>query len=261
MHKKTLNKKSLLSRTLGVTAAAAALSIAGAMPASAHVTVKTDNAAAGSYTVLQVSVPHGCDGSATTKVSIKIPEGINMVTPTRNSFYSVEKVMKDLPEPITDAHGNKITQRVDEVVYTAKTPLPADQRDVFELSTKLPEDAAGKTLYFPTVQKCEKGETAWVQMPAEGQDPHELENPSPELEVTEAVEDGHGHAHGAHGHNHADGHDHGHEHGSESKSVDAQPASQSGEGNNTPLVVTSLIVGILGLVTGVWALLRSRKKA
>ena len=79
--------------------------------------------------------------------------------------------------------------------------------------------------------------------------------------MTEAVEDGHGHAHGAHGHNHADGHDHGHEHGSESKSVDAQVASQSGEGNNTPLVVTSLIVGILGLATGVWAHLRSRKKA
>ena len=53
---------------------AAALAL-GAAPAFAHVTVSPSVATAGSYTVLTVSVPHGCDGSPTTKVSIKIPDG------------------------------------------------------------------------------------------------------------------------------------------------------------------------------------------
>lgn len=183
-------------RPLLVTGAAAlgalALTLGGAAAAQAHVTVNADTAEAGAYSVLTVSVPHGCDGSATTKVAIQIPDGINAVTPTRNSFYTVEKTMEQLEMPITDSHGNEVTERVAEVVYTASTPLPADQRDVFELSLQLPEDAAGETLYFPTVQTCEQGESAWVQIPADGQDPHELELPSPAVEVLAASETGHG---------------------------------------------------------------------
>ena len=72
--------------------------------------------------------------------------------------------------------------------YTAKTPLPEGQRDAFELSLQLP-DKAGETLTFPTIQTCAKGETAWTEVPAEGQDGEELEHPAPAFEITEA-EDG-----------------------------------------------------------------------
>ena len=102
-----------------------------------------------------------------------------MVTPTVNQGWDEEKVMADLNPPVTDSHGNQLTQRVSEVVYTAKAPLPADLRDVFELSLQLPDAAAGQTLTFPAVQTCEQGEAAWVQVPAAGQDPEELETPPP----------------------------------------------------------------------------------
>lgn len=233
-------------RPLLVTGAAAlgalALTLGGAAAAQAHVTVNADTAEAGAYSVLTVSVPHGCDGSATTKVAIQIPDGINAVTPTRNSFYTVEKTMEQLDEPITDSHGNEVTERVAEVVYTASTPLPADQRDVFELSLQLPEDAAGETLYFPTVQTCEQGESAWVQIPADGQDPHELELPSPAVEVTAASEAGQGD-------------------NAAEESTEAAGATEAAGSDQTPLVVTSLVVGGLGLIAGVIALIRGRKQA
>ncbi len=73
--------------------------------------------------------------------------------------------MEDLAEPVDDGHGGQYTQRVAEIVYTARTPLPHDHRDTFELSLKLP-DAAGETLVFPAVQTCEEGESAWVQVTA-----------------------------------------------------------------------------------------------
>ncbi|MBC9954476.1 YcnI family protein [Leucobacter sp. cx-42] len=220
---------------------AIALALGGATAASAHVGATTDTNEAGSYTVVSVSVPHGCDVSPTTKVALKIPAGINAVTPTRNAFYTVEKVMEALDTPLTDSHGNEVTERVAEVVYTATTPLPADQRDVFELSLQLPEDAAGEVLYFPTVQTCAEGESAWVQIPADGQDPHELELPAPSFEVVAASADGHsGHASG---------------------SAAADNADEAASGSQTPLVITSLIVGAAGLVAGVIALIRGRKQA
>jgi uncharacterized protein YcnI len=225
---------------------AVALALGGAVAANANVTIAEGTVTAGSYEILTFSVPHGCDGSSTTEVAIQIPEGINAVTPTRNGFYTVEKAMEDLATPITDSHGNEVTQRVAQVVYTATTPLPDGQRDAFELSLQIPEDAAGETLYFPVVQTCEQGETAWVQIPEDGQDAHSLDAPAPSVSVVAATGDS-GHDHGDGASVDTDGHDDG---------ADAAPAA-----DQTPLVVTSLIVGALGLIVGIIALLRKPRKA
>jgi uncharacterized protein YcnI len=230
--------------SIGGAAAIGALALAFTVPsaANAHVTINTDTDTAGSYTVLMFSVGHGCGESPTTSVAIQIPAGINSVTPTRNAFYDVKKVFEKLSAPIVDAHGNAITERVAEVVYTANTPLPADQRDAFELSLQLPADAAGKTLYFPTVQKCESGKTVWAQIPAAGQDPHALEAPAPSLTVTEATT----------GHGHGDGH------GDDGHADEPTPATGA---DQTPLIITSLAVGGAGLVVGLFSLIRGRKRA
>ena len=179
---------SRFSRSIGrfavVAVAVVALSVSGALAASAHVSVTPDKTAAGSYALLTFGVPHGCAGSSTTKVAIKIPEQINAVTPTVNPNWTVEKVKVALATPITDSHGNQVTERVDQVVYTAKTPLPDGYRDAFVLSTQIP-DVAGETLTFPTAQTCEVGETAWVEVAAAGAE--EPKHPAPAFEVT-AVE-------------------------------------------------------------------------
>lgn len=239
-------KRPLLIGT-GALAATAALVFGGAVAASAHVSIAEGAVEAGSYSILTFGVPHGCDGSATTEVAIQIPEGINAVTPTRNGLYTVEKVMEDLDTPITDSHGNEVTERVAQVVYTAATPLPDGQRDAFDLSLQIPEDAADTTLYFPTVQTCEQGETAWVQIPEEGQDGHDLDAPAPSVDVV-AASDESAHGHGDSTETTVDAHD-------------EDSASATAPADQTPLVVTSLAVGALGLIVAVIALLRGRKKA
>ena len=178
-------RRALARTTLAGTAAALAV-LASAGPAAAHVTIAAPNTVAGSYTLLTVSVPHGCDGDATTAIAVQIPEPINAVTPSVNPNWDVEKVMVDLPEPVIDAHGNEVTERVDQIVYTAKTPLPDDLRDAFELSLRLPEETAGQTLYFPVVQTCTASDHPWIEIPADGQNPDELESPAPSITVTTA---------------------------------------------------------------------------
>jgi uncharacterized protein YcnI len=113
-------------------AAAAVLTLATAVPASAHVTITPSGTAAGSYSVLTFSVGHGCEGSPTTRIAIQVPEEITSVTPTRHPFWAVEVTTEELAEPLTDAHGNTVTERDSVITYTASTPLPDGQRDTFE---------------------------------------------------------------------------------------------------------------------------------
>lgn len=51
---------------------------------------------------------------------------------------------------------------------TAKEPIEDGYRAALELSMMLPEGAAGATLGFRTIQSCEFGENAWVQIADDG---------------------------------------------------------------------------------------------
>lgn len=224
---------------------ATALVLAPAALAGAHVTVSPSSGPAGSYAVLTVGVPHGCDGSPTTSVAIEIPEQILAVTPTVNPNWTVETVMVDLATPVTDSHGTEITERVGQVVYTAVTPLPDHLRDAFELSVRLPEEAAGETLAFPAVQTCAQGETAWVQLAADGQDPGELDAPAPLFTVTEPEPE---------------------EDAATADPVaddvtEAASVSDDDSGSGTGWGIAGLVLGAIGAVLGTIALLRTRRQA
>lgn len=244
-----MSRMSRMSRAMArlsvVAIGVAALSLGGAVAASAHVSVTPDKTAAGSYALLTFGVPHGCDDSSTIKVAVKIPEPINSVTPTVNPNWTIEKVMVNLATPITDSSGNQITERVDQVVYTATTPLPDGYRDAFVLSTKLPE-VAGETLTFPTVQTCEVGETAWVEVAAAGAE--EPEHPAPAFEVTAAEsEDGSGSAAAAL------------TTAAPISSAEVAAAASTTESSSTSWVaIAGLVAGVLGLAAGGVALARTR---
>lgn len=239
-----------LARTVALPAAVAGFGLLAVGPALAHVSISPTEGSAGSYTVATLSVPHGCDGSPTTSITVKIPAELNAVTPTRNALYDVKKNLVTLATPIKDAHGNEITERVDTVVYTAKTALPDGYRDAFDLSFQVP-DAAGKTLVFPTLQKCVKGETNWNQVVAEGAE--EPEHPAPSFKVTESTgEDEHGAS--------EEGSDHAADEAAEHDAANASSASSDdSDGASKGLAYTGLGVGVLGLLTAAAALAKSRK--
>jgi periplasmic copper chaperone A len=219
-----------LARLSAVPLAVGAVVLGVAAPASAHVTISASTTAAGAFAVLTVSVPHGCEGSPTTEITIQVPEEINAVTPTRNPLWEVEKQVEQLDPPVTDAHGNEITERVATVTYTATTPLPEGYRDAFELSLQLP-DEEGATLVFPTIQTCEEGESAWIEVAEEGQSAEELELPAPSLTITSAEGDAHG------------------------SGEPAQAAEDSSD-----LGPWALGAGILGVLVGAFAVVQARRR-
>ncbi|KAA1428670.1 YcnI family copper-binding membrane protein [Nocardioides antri] len=219
-----------LTRILTPMAAAATFGLTLVAPAAAHVSITPSTTTAGAYSVLTVSVSHGCDGSATTEVEIQLPEEVLSVTPTRNPFWDVRTTTVPLDEPTTDAHGNTVTERMGSVVYTAKDPLPDGQRDAFDLSLQLPDQVG--TLTFPTVQTCVRGATGWVESPAEGQSADELDHPAPTVTVTEG------------------------DAGAAPADTVAGPAS---EGVDT-MAALGVGAGVLGLLVGGAALTRARRR-
>jgi uncharacterized protein YcnI len=224
-----------LARLGAVPVALGATFLATAAPAAAHVTISASTTAAGAFTVLTVSVPHGCEGSPTTEVTVQIPEGINAVTPTRNALWEVAKEVEQLDPPLTDAHGNELTERVATVTYTARTPLPDGYRDAFELSVQLPEEE-GRTLVFPTIQTCEKAEAAWIEVPQDGQGEDALELPAPAITITAAEGDAHGAA-----------------------EPDEESEDDTGPGGD--LGAWGLGVGIVGLLVGAFAVVQARRRS
>lgn len=147
--------------------AAAALGLLAA-PAFAHVTANPGRAEAGDYARILFRVPHGCDGSPTTALTVHIPKSVQSVTP---EFI-----------PGWEAHTTG-GDNVRKVTWTGGPPVPADRYFEFGLVMKLP-DQPGETLYFPTVQACEQGKVFWTQTPAPGQSGHDLEHPAPSVALT-----------------------------------------------------------------------------
>lgn len=169
-------------RSRSVTAAAALVAAAlGAAPALAHVTLQPNEAVAGNYFQAALSVPHGCDGSATRAVRVKIPDGVLSVKPQMKPGWSVEIKTRKIEGEQPRLHGKTITETVDEVTWRGG-PLPDNLYDTFGLVMKLP-DAAGKTLYFPVVQECDEGVSRWIEIPAVGQKPDALHEPAPVLRL------------------------------------------------------------------------------
>lgn len=178
--------------TIGAIACAIMLIAATLSSASAHVHLHAESTASGANTILTFSLAHGCEGSATTKLTIQIPDGINAVAPGINDGWKVEKQAETLATPVT-TEDETVTERVSEVVYTANEPLADGYYDEFKLSLTLPDAPVGTVIAFPTIQTCEKGETAWIEVPAQGQSEDDLEAPAPSITIT-APEDEGGHS-------------------------------------------------------------------
>jgi len=190
---------STTTKTLGASAlaigAGAVIALTPAVAASAHVSASASSTAAGSYSVITFSVPHGCEGSPTIGIEIQLPESILSVTPTVNPNWTVEKQNLTLDEPVEGPHGETITERVSSVTYTAiGSGLAEGYRDTFDVQVLLPEGEAGDAVEFPVLQTCAEGSTEWVG------------DEVPTVILTAADEGGeHGHDEGASDEAHADG--------------------------------------------------------
>jgi periplasmic copper chaperone A len=176
-----------MSRKFAGAALGGALLIAPHL-AAAHVYLETAEAPAnGSYKAV-LRVPHGCEGKPTTAVRVQIPEGVIAVKPMPKPGWQLETVKGKYERPY-DYFGSQLTEGVKEISWSGGG-LPDDYYDEFVFVGRLTDFQPGTVLHFPTVQECAGGVHRWIEIPAAGQDPDELEEPAPQLEIVKGTDDG-----------------------------------------------------------------------
>jgi uncharacterized protein YcnI len=162
-----------------------------AAPAFAHVTLEQNAAPVSSFYKVVLRVPHGCDGSATTKLSVQIPEGVISVKPMVKPGWTLQVTRGTYAKPYSFLHGAKFTEGPKEISWSGGN-LPDAYYDEFVLSTFIAgELPAGGTLYFPVVQECEKGVHHWVEVPSADKPADRLGDPAPGLKLLPKAK-GHG---------------------------------------------------------------------
>jgi uncharacterized protein YcnI len=158
--------------------AAAAMALA-AMPAAAHVTIDPGQAQPNSTVRATFRIPHGCDGAAMTRLTIRLPEGVTQARPMPKPGWTLRLVPRaDAASPA----GHGAAAEIAEVIYEGGR-LEDAHYDEFVLRFRVP-DRAGELLYVPTVQECEGGKSAaWVEIPEAGRRITEYRFPAPAIRL------------------------------------------------------------------------------
>ena len=137
-------------------------------PALAHIDLE-DVGGAGERQVLNFTVGHGCTGSDTLSVEIRIPEEVTSVRAVPWAYGDGEVVTSSSGAPLAVVWTKSAVREVDDQFYTLSMRITVP-------------DLPFSHLYFPAYQTCRSidGEVTvveWVGLPG---DP---ENPAPELRI------------------------------------------------------------------------------
>ena len=172
---------------------AACAALFGLGLAQAHVVLQDPAAAAGAGYRATFTVGHGCEGTATTAIKVRIPDGFQGAKPMPKAGWTLNITTAKLAKPY-DSHGKTITEDVAEVSWTANGPdsaLPDAWYDEFVLRGTTPHQPGA--LWFKVLQSCEKGQNDWSQVPAAGTSTKGLKSPAALLEVIDTGTGGHQH--------------------------------------------------------------------
>jgi len=135
--------------------------LAVASPALAHIDPDPTEAQAGSDVSVGFTVQHGCDGSPTVQLDMRLPD--------------------DVSAPAAEPPDGWTGQVEGNVVTFEGGPLPDDQELTFRVRMILPA-TPDTTIYFPFVQRCEVGEIRWIDIPSDGSNA-DLDEPAPAMQL------------------------------------------------------------------------------
>jgi uncharacterized protein YcnI len=152
----------------------------------AHIGVTPSEAPAGGTAKLSFAVGHGCDGSPTTNIRIRIPDSVAVARPQPKAGWQLDVTRAGPVEAPKNPEGQPVTARISEVSW--KGSLPDDFYDEFVIQVRMP-DQPGTELAFPIVQECEKGANRWIQVAKPGE--AEPEEPAPVVHIGKKT----GHSH------------------------------------------------------------------
>ena len=207
--------------------AAVAAGLLGIAPnAIAHVTLQPTEVPADGFTRLEVRVPNERDNASTTEVQVQFPPGFYSVSYEPVDGWSVDVKMRKLEEP-AELFGEPVNEEVDRVtISTSGAGIAPGQFRDFGLSVKMPNEPGG-TLTFKALQTYSNGEVVrWIGPP-------DAEEPAPQVTLSAAEE--------------------------EEAAVEPTAEAEDDDGPSTGLVIAALVLGALGLITGVAGLMAARR--
>jgi uncharacterized protein YcnI len=197
------------------------------------VTLQPEEAPAGGFTRLDVRVPTERDNASTTKVVVQFPPGFLSVSSEPVPGWNSEITMRKLDKPV-EQFGEQVTEEVGQIAFTADGEgIGPGQFQDFGLSLGVP-DEPGSTLTFKALQTYSNGEVVrWIGPP-------DSESPAPQVKLTagegEAAEPA-------------------------AQQPQAPAAEEDDDSGSDTLSIIALIVGALGLLAGLAALLTGRRRS
>lgn len=227
---------SLLKRSAVVGGVVAALTLALAVPAAAHVTVNPNTAVQGGYTKVTFRVPNESDTASTTKVEVNLPPDAPFASvslkPVAGWTMTAEK--GKLAQPI-QAHGSPITEAVNKITWTATGDAAIKPGQFQEFDVSLGPLPKVDQVVFKALQTYSDGTIVrWIDEPTT--DGTEPDKPAPVLKLTAAAA-----AAAATG-----------------PTVTSAAADDAeGDGNGTWAGVVGIVLGLAGLVLGLLAYRRA----
>jgi uncharacterized protein YcnI len=231
----------------------AALLSTGALiaPASAqaHISLHPNTIPAGAFVTLNVRVPGEQEGAYAYKVDMLIPPGFTEIDTQNVPGWSVREIDTKLAKPIQTDDG-PVSEEVSQIVWTGDRSklgrLDNGTFIQFPLSIAMPDDIAGSSLAFKTLESYSNGQVVrWIGPPS-------ATYPAPTVNITPkggAIEDVAGGEAGP----------------TPGQTPDAQGApaatvNATSGGASKGLAITALLVGALGLLTGIAGIAASRRR-
>ncbi|MBX9927136.1 MAG: DUF1775 domain-containing protein [Hyphomicrobiaceae bacterium] len=153
--------------------------------ATAHASLETGEAPSGAFYKAVVKVPHGCQGSPTTALTVTIPTGLVSVKPMPKPGWQLATRKAAYPAPVEGYKGKPTTEGVVEIVWSGGRLLDEHYDEFVFQALVSPGVAAGTALAVPVRQTCETGEVAWSEVAEPGSDA-KLAFPAPILKITPA---------------------------------------------------------------------------
>lgn len=235
-----------------VAALLAASTLASPAIARGHVSLHPNTIPAGAFATLDVRVPGEQEGAYAYKIDMLVPPGFTQIDTQNVPGWSVKEIVVKPSRPIQTDEG-PVDEEVSQIVWTGdRSKLGRLENGTFiqfPLSIAMPADLAGKSLAFKTVQYYSNGTVVhWIGGPS-------AEFPAPTINVTAkggAIEDVAGAEAGP-----TPGQTPAGQGATATPALSAGASSSSGASKS--LAITALVVGALGLVTGIGGLLAARR--
>ena len=152
---------------------------------NAHAVLDRQSIAPGQTMHVSIAIGHGCDGSATTRLSLNIPEGVIVTKIDPNDRFQSQSQKAKFDHVWTGPQGS-VADGIKTITWS-DGQLADKARGEFGFDIYASSDLKiGQILAFPVLQTCEQGERRWFEQADTIDTREKLKAPAPVITIVTA---------------------------------------------------------------------------